>query len=292
MAQDNFPGFEPFRIATSGATIHGVKGGSGPALLLLHGWPQTHLLWRKLAPLFARDFSVVATDLRGYGESSKPADGDNHAGHSKRETARDQVEVMQALGHQRFAVVGHDRGGRVAHRMALDHGERIERIAVLDIVPTLRLFTDMKQAFATAYFHWFFMLAPAPVPETLLANSAEFFVRGLFLGLPADAVAEPIFAEYLRSFRDPATMHAMCEDYRAAASIDLEHDRADLAQKVDCPLLALWGERGAMHPLYDVTATWRERANDVRGKALPGGHWLPEEIPDALYAELRAFLMK
>ncbi|HET8939730.1 MAG TPA: alpha/beta hydrolase [Polyangiales bacterium] len=291
MAHDHFPGFEPFTIATSGATIHGVKGGAGPGLLLLHGWPQSHLEWRLIAPLLARDFSVVATDLRGYGESSKPPDGAGHSGYSKREMARDQVEVMQALGHTRFAVVGHDRGGRVAHRMALDHRERVERLAVIDIVPTLRLYSDMKKEFATAYFHWFLMLAPAPVPETLLSNSAEFMLRGLFGRALEHAIPEPIFAEYLRAFKDPATMHAMCEDYRAAASIDLEHDRADLANKLTCPLLTLWGEKGAMHPLYDVTATWRERATEVHGKALPGGHWLPEELPNETYAELRAWLV-
>jgi haloacetate dehalogenase len=285
-----FPGFEQFRIETSGATIHGVKGGSGPAVLLLHGWPQTLAEWHAVAPLLARDFTVIATDLRGYGASSKPADGTNHSGYSKRETARDQVEVMSQLGFERFAVVGHDRGGRVAHRMALDHAARVTRLAVLDIVPTLKVYSTVSKPLATLYFHWFLLIQPAPVPETLLGNNAEFFLRGLFGNMPAGTLPADIFAEYLRAFQDPATLHAMCEDYRAAASIDLEHDTADLATKISCPLLALWAERGAMHALYDVLATWRERAHDVRGKAMPGGHWLPEELAPDIYSELHAFL--
>lgn len=289
-ASDLFPGFEPLVVPTSGATIHGVRGGSGPALLLLHGWPQTHAEWHHIAPGLAKHFSVIALDLRGYGDSSKPADGPDHVSYSKRAMARDGVEVMQALGFERFAVVGHDRGGRVGHRMALDHAERVSRLAVLDIVPTLKLYSDVTKQFASAYFHWFFLIQPAPLPETLLGNNAEFFLRALFQRLIPSAIPEAVFAQYLRAFSDPATLHAMCEDYRAAASIDLEHDRSDLTTPVACPLLALWGERGAMHPLYDVLATWRERASDVRGKSLPGGHWLPEELPELVLAELLTFL--
>jgi haloacetate dehalogenase len=285
-----FPGFDEFRIESSGAITHGIKAGSGPAVLLLHGWPQSLLIWHKLAPLLAPHFTVIATDLRGYGDSSKPDAGRDHAGYSKRAMARDQVEVMRALGHERFAVVGHDRGGRVAHRMALDHAAAVTRVAVLDIVPTLKLYSTVNKALASAYFHWFFLIQPAPLPETLIGQSSEFFLRAILGTAPPGAIPEPIFAEYLRAFRDPHTLHAMCEDYRAAASIDLEHDRADLATPVRCPLLALWGERGAMHALYDVAATWRERASDVSGKALPGGHWLPEEVPAELFAELSPFL--
>lgn len=285
-----FPGFERLDVKTTGATIRGVRGGSGQPLLLLHGWPQTHAEWRHIAPQLAQHFTVVALDLRGYGDSSKPEAGADHAGYSKREMARDAVEVMQQLGFERFAVVGHDRGGRVAHRMALDHGERISRVAVLDIVPTLKLYRNVTKRFASAYFHWFLLIQPAPLPETLLANSAEFFLRGVLRGLTSQALPDAVFADYLRCFSDPATLHAMCEDYRASASIDLAHDEADLARKVRCPLLALWGERGAMHPLYDVLDTWRERASDVRGKALPGGHWLPEELPQDVLSELLAFL--
>jgi haloacetate dehalogenase len=288
-----FPDFSRFRIATSGATINGVIGGSGPAVLLLQGWPQTHLEWRLVAPRLAEQFTVVATDLRGYGDSSKPPDGDNHAGYSKRAMAQDQVEVMEKLGFSRFAVVGHDRGGRVAHRMALDHAERVARIAVLDIVPTLTLYTTVTRAFATIYFHWFFLIQPAPLPETLLGGNAEFFLRNYpFRNLIPNVISEAVFAEYARRFADPATLHAMCEDYRAAASIDLEHDQADVTDKIDCPLLVLWGERGAMHPLYDVAQTWRERAASVEARALPAGHWLPEECPDEVSAALRDFLSR
>ncbi len=284
----HFPGFEPFRLDTSGATINGIKGGSGPPVLLLHGWPQTLAEWHIVAPLLAKDFTVIATDLRGYGDSSKPGDGTNHSGYSKRAMARDQVEVMEQLGHKRFALVGHDRGGRVAHRLTLDHADRITRLAVLDIVPTHKVYATVTKQLATAYYHWFFLIQPAPLPETLLANNGEFFLRRLFGGVRS--MPKEIFAEYLRAFQDPATVHAMCEDYRAAASIDLEHDEADLSKKITCPLLTLWGAKGAMQQLYDVPATWRERATQVSGKGLPGGHWLPEEVPQEVYQELRTFL--
>jgi haloacetate dehalogenase len=284
----HFPGFEPIRIDTSGATINGVKGGSGPPILLLHGWPQTLAEWHIVAPQLAKDFTIVATDLRGYGDSSKPADGTNHAGYSKREMARDQVEVMERLGFTKFALVGHDRGGRVAHRLTLDHPDRVTKLAVLDIVPTHKIYSTVTKQLATAYYHWFFLIQPAPLPETLLANNGEFFLKRLFGGVRS--MPPEVFNEYLRAFKDPATLHAMCEDYRAAASIDLEHDEADMAKKIECPLLALWGAKGAMQQLYDVLATWRERASTVSGKALPGGHWLPEEVPQEVYRELKAFL--
>jgi len=285
---EHFPGFESFRIETSGATINGVKGGKGPPLLLLHGWPQTLAEWHIVAPLLAKDFTVIATDLRGYGDSSKPAEGTNHSGYSKREMARDQVEVMEKLGHKKFLLVGHDRGGRVAHRLTLDHAERVQKLAVLDIVPTHKVYSTVTKQLATAYYHWFFLIQPAPLPETLLNNNGEFFLRRLFGGVRDMPPA--IFAEYLRAFKNPATVHAMCEDYRAAASIDLEHDEADLTKKIACPVLTLWGAKGAMQSLYDVPATWRERATNVSGKSLPGGHWLPEEVPQELYRELLAFL--
>jgi haloacetate dehalogenase len=286
-----FPGFESIRVPTSQALINGVMGGSGPPLLLLHGWPQTHVEWHTVAGALAKCFTVVATDLRGYGDSSKPADGNNHEGYSKRATANDQVELMQELGYERFAVVGHDRGGRVAHRMALDHPERVAKLAVLDIVPTYKLFTNVTKEFATAYFHWFFLIQPAPLPETLLAGSAEAFLRGwAFRDLVPGVISEDAFSEYLRCFRDPATLHSMCEDYRAGASIDLEHDKADLDRKIDCPLLALWAGKGAMQRLYDVSDTWKERAANVAGKALPGSHWLPEQLPNEVLGELLPFL--
>ncbi len=291
----NFPGFREQRIDVSidvpGVTIYAAIGGSGPPLLLLHGWPQSLLEWHHIAPLLARDFTVVATDLRGYGESSKPAAGENHSTYSKRAMAADQVAVMRQLGFEQFSVVGHDRGGRVAHRMALDHAERLTRLAIIDIVPTLKVYETVNKQLATAYFHWFFLIQPAPLPETLLAGNAEFFLGTFFRGLSAQALPKEIFSQYVRYFNDPDTLHAMCEDYRAAASIDLEHDKADLQTKIACPLLVLWGERGAMHRLYDVLGTWRERASNVRGKSLPGGHWLPEELPAAVYEELKSFLL-
>jgi haloacetate dehalogenase len=286
-----FPGFKPFRSATSGAEINGVVGGSGPPVLLLQGWPQTHLEWRHVAPILAQRFTVVATDLRGYGDSSKPAGGENHAGYSKRAMAQDQVEVMRQLGFERFAVVGHDRGGRVACRMALDHAQTVTRLALLDIVPTRTVYTQVSKNLATWYFHWFFLIQPEPLPEMLLGGQAEPFLRNFaFRGLIPTAIEEPVFAEYLRCFANPQTLHAMCEDYRAGASIDLQHDEADLGTQLACPTLVLWGVHGAMHRLFDVLETWRPRAPGAQGKALPAGHWLPEECPQELSAALAEFL--
>jgi haloacetate dehalogenase len=285
-----FDGFKSAQVQTSGATINVVSGGKGPPLLLLHGFPQTHVEWHKIAPALAKEFTVVAPDLRGYGDSSKPADGDNHIGYSKRAMAQDQVEVMSHLGFGKFAVVGHDRGGRVAHRMALDHAEKITRIAVIDIVPTHKLYHNVTREFAIAYYHWFFLIQPAPLPETLIGNSLDYFINRAFAPLMPKAVTPEAFAEYLRAFKNPANLHAACEDYRAGASIDLEHDDADLTRKVECPVLALWAERGPMNRQFDVLTTWRERATQVTGKSLPGGHFLPEELPDQVLAELQAFL--
>ena len=287
-----FPGFRAIRVNATGITINGVMGGSGPPVLLMHGWPQTHVEWHRVAPMLAQHFTVVATDLRGYGDSTKPADGTNHDGYSKRAMARDQVEVMRQLGFERFAAVGHDRGGRVGHRMALDYPNTVTKLAVLDIVPTYKLYSTVSKDLATFYYHWFFLIQPAPLPETLLGSNAEFFLRTwAFRGSVPSVITDEAFAEYLRWFRDPTTLHAMCEDYRAAATIDLEHDKGDLESKIQCPLLTLWGGRGVMQRLYDVVATWKERAADVRGKALPGGHWLPEQLSGEVYAELKAFLL-
>ena len=287
---DFFPGFKKLKTKTSGATINFVTAGSGPGLLLLHGYPQSHIEWRKIAPQLTQKFTVVASDLRGYGDSSKPADGENHFGYSKRAMAQDQVEVMASLGFQKFSVVGHDRGGRVAHRMAVDHPDRVTKVAVLDIVPTYKLFHNVSKEWATSSFHWFFLIQKAPFPETVIGNSAEFWLKSRFDRLPPDALNKEAVAEYLRCFRDPAMIHATCEDYRAGASIDLEHDAADLDHKVSCPLLALWGEHGDMHRLYNVLDTWKERASNVNGKPVPSGHFIAEEIPDILLAELNKFL--
>jgi haloacetate dehalogenase len=276
-----FPGFKPITIQTSGATINGVMAGQGPPLLLLHGAPQSHISWRLAAPDLAKDYTVVVTDLRGYGDSSKPADGENHANYSKRAMALDQVEVMQHLGFQRFAVIGHDRGGRVGHRMALDHPDRVTRLAVLDIVPTYYLYTHVNLQFVQAYFHWFNYLRAAPAPENQLKEDIE---------RQAARMTSDVEQEYLRVRRDPATIHAMCEDYRAAASIDLDHDKADLEKKIQCPLLALWGAKAPMGRLYDVLTVWKERAVNVTGRSLPTGHNLQEDAPALVVAELQAFL--
>ena len=285
-----FEGFERVTIETTGAAINVVKGGKGSPVLLLHGYPQTHVMWHKIAPRLAQDFGVVAPDLRGYGDSSKPPDGENHLGYSKRATAHDQVEVMERLGFTHFAVVGHDRGARVAHRLTRDHPDRVTKLAVLDILPTHTVYQQVNKALATAYYHWFFLIQPAPFPETLIGNNAEFYLNAMLGRFKPQAITAEAFAEYLRCFRDPATIHATCEDYRAAATIDLSHDEADLDHKIAGPVLALWGEKGFLHKRYDVLAIWRERAVDVRGKAVPCGHFLPEEAPEETLAELRTFL--
>lgn len=288
-----FDGFAVKDIETSGASIHLRVGGSGPPLLLLHGYPQTHVMWHRVAGQLARDFTVVVPDLRGYGDSSKPPGDDQHIAYSKREMARDQVLVMAALGFERFFLAGHDRGGRVAHRLALDHADSVKRLAVLDIVPTHKLYTNVTKAFATAYYHWFFLIQPYDIPERLIGADPDYYLRKkleLWSGGDASAVfSADAIAEYLRCFSDPAAIHASCEDYRAAATIDLVHDEGDLDVKLVCPVLALWGEKGFMHKQYDVLDTWRERAVNVRGAPLPSGHFLAEEAPDETFAALHEF---
>jgi haloacetate dehalogenase len=286
-----FEGFTTSDIDAGGTTIHTVHGGSGPPLLLLHGYPQTHVIWHKMARTLAERFTVVATDLRGYGDSGKPPSDADHSAYSKRTTARDQVEVMAALGFETFLVAGHDRGGRVAHRMALDHPQRVTKLAVLDIVPTHKIFSTVTKEIATGYYHWFFLIQGGGLPETLIGHDPEYYLRTKVKqwGGGMEAFTEEALNEYVRCFSDPACIHASCEDYRAAASIDLKHDEADMDHKVRCPLLALWGEKGLMERHYDVLATWRERAADVRGRKLRCGHYLPEEAPEDTLAELIGF---
>jgi haloacetate dehalogenase len=285
------PGFESRRISTSGAEIHLVVGGHGPPLLLLHGYPQMHAMWHKIAPRLAEHFTVVCADLRGYGDSSKPASAPDHAPYSKRAMALDQVEVMTALGFDRFALVGHDRGGRVAHRLARDYPDRVERLAVLDISPTAAMYAKTDMAFATAYYHWFFLIQPYDLPERLIGTDPDYYLRKKLggWGSALEHFDPRALAEYERCFRDPATIHASCEDYRAAATIDLEHDAEDSARKLECPVLVLWGAKGVVHRLFDPLSDWRAVANDVRGKTLPCGHYLAEEAPDAMCAELAGF---
>lgn len=286
-----FEGFRQTDIKVGGATIRARIGGAGPPLLLLHGYPQTHAMWHKIAPRLAEDFTVVATDLRGYGDSFKPPSDPRHATYSKRATAQDQVEVMAKLGFGEFFVTGHDRGARVAHRMALDHAGRIKKVAVLDIAPTRKMFETVTKQVATGYYHWFFLIQPFDLPERLIGSDPEYYLNRKIGQWSAGTTGftKEALAEYVRCFSDPATIHASCEDYRAAATIDLEHDEADIGTKVACPLLALWGGKGFVERHYDVLAVWRECAADVRGRALPCGHFLAEEAPDATYDEISRF---
>ena len=276
-----FPGFQSKRVKTSGAEINLVHAGSGPPLLLMHGAPQSHVSMRLIAPELAKDYTVIVTDLRGYGDSSTPPDGENHANYSKRAMALDQVEVMKSFGFDRFAVVGHDRGGRVGHRMALDHPDKVTKLAVFDIVPTHYLYTHVTIQFVQAYFHWFNYLRAAPGPENDL--KAQYDAQ------KARATGD-VQIEYLRTSSDPANIHAMCEDYRAGASIDLQHDEADLSKKIQCPLLTLWGLKGPMGRIFDVLAIWKTKGVNVSGKGLGGGHNLQEDVPEEVLAELRPFL--
>jgi haloacetate dehalogenase len=286
-----FPGFRSERIRTAGAEIACVIGGSGPPLLTLHGYPQTHAMWHRIAPSLARRFTVVCADLRGYGDSSKPEGGERHVNYSKRAMAADQVEVMRALGFPRFRLAGHDRGARVAHRLCLDHPQAVERVALLDISPTRIMYGKTDQAFATAYYHWFFLIQPFDLPERLIGADPTYYLRRK-IGSWAGGLSyfDPrALAEYERCFSDPATIHASCEDYRAAAAIDLEHDAADASARVTCPLLVLWGERGVVNRLFDPLRDWGSVATDVRGRALPCAHFLAEEAPDETLGELLAF---
>ncbi|HET6690537.1 MAG TPA: alpha/beta hydrolase [Miltoncostaeaceae bacterium] len=287
-----FPsGFDDARIDAGDVTIAAWVGGAGPPLLLLHGYPQTRACWHLVAPVLAERFTVVCADLRGYGDSGKPPGGGDHAAYAKRTMAADMVAAMRALGFTRFGVAGHDRGGRVTRRMALDHPDAVSRAAVLDIVPTLTLFDRTDQAFATAYYHWFFLIQPDGLPETLIGRDPEWFLRETVRRWSGRArpVAEAALAEYARCFADPAAVHGSCEDYRAAAGIDLVHDRADAGAPMGCPLLVLWGAHGAMDRLYDVLGTWLDSASDVRGRSLPCGHFLPEEAPEETARALAAF---
>ena len=265
--------------------------GDGPPLLLLHGYPQTGYIWHKIAPQLARDFTVIIADLRGYGDSDKPPTSADHAVYSKRAMATDMISVMAALGHQRFFVAGHDRGGRVAHRLARDYPEAVEKLAVLDIAPTITMYDTTDMQFATSYYHWFFLIQPAPFPETLIGHDPKFFLESKMRhwGKDRSAITDEAFNDYLRCFSNPDTIHASCEDYRASASIDLVHDAADADRKLTMPLLALWGEDGMVGNKYDMLAAWRDVAENVSGIAVPGGHYLPEEAPDETYRALLNF---
>ena len=289
-----FEGFTRKRIEATGASINLRIGGAGPPLLLLHGNPLTHVMWHKIAPRLAGEFTVVATDLRGYGDSSKPPGGEQSIGYSFRSMAVDQVEVMKALGFDRFLVAGHDRGGRVAHRMALDSPECVEKVAFLDIVPTHHMLNNIKRQWAVDSYHWFFMAQPYDYPEKMIeAYGFERYIRKKLdkKGVGMSAFTPEALAEYIRCC-NAENIHAVCEDYRAAVGIDLVHDEADLATKIAMPMLVLWGEKSHVNRSYKPIEAWKERAADVRGKMLPCGHYPAEQVPDETYEELRRFFGK
>jgi len=281
-------GMEQRTVRANGIRINAWMGGNGPPVVLLHGYPQTGQMWRKIAPELLDQFSVVCPDLRGYGDSDKPA-----AGYDKRTMARDIHLVMEGLGHKSYAVVGHDRGARVAHRLAIDHADAVTKLCMLDIVATHTLFKETGKELAAAYWHWFFFQTP-DLPELMLNAVPEPFLRHMFRALTfrAGAIEEPMLKEYLRAFTLPGTIRAGLEDYRAAATLDCEDDERDLTKKLRCPTLVLWGEFGKMHSLFDVLAKWKEKGERVEGHPIACGHFIPEEAPEELLADLRPFLSR
>lgn len=291
--------FENFKSETinvgDGVSIFAQVAGSGPPLLLLHGYPQTHVCWHKIAPELAERFTVVATDLRGYGKSSKPPAVPDHSTYSKRAMASDQVKAMAHLGFKRFHIVGHDRGGRVAHRLVLDHPDCVDRLAVLDIAPTAAMYAATDRVFAEAYYHWFFLIQPADLPERLIGAEPEFYLRRTLASWSKQegAFSEEAMSAYLSAFASPGAIAAACEDYRAAATIDLQHDEADAhaGRRISQPMLALWGSRGVVGQKFDVPKLWRERSDaSVKAVPLDCGHFLPEEQPRETLAALVQFL--
>ena len=293
--QELFPGFDKTSVATEeNVQISYIVGGSGPPLLLLHGHPQTHTIWHRVAPILAEQFTVIAPDLRGYGDSSKPAGDADHANYAKRVMARDMLLVMRSLGFDRFDVLAHDRGARVAARLAADHPDVVQRLVMLDIAPTLAMYEQTTEAFARAYWHWFFLIQPAPLPERLIEADPSAYVTDLMGGRSSGlAPFDPrALAEYQRCLGLPGAAHSLCEDYRASATIDLVHDRADreAGRKLAMPVLVLWGEKGVVQRCFLPLDEWRRVADDVRGRSLPCGHYVPEEAPEELIAEVREFL--
>ena len=288
-----FPNFTSHTFFREGVPIHFRRGGQGFPLLLLHGYPQTHVMWHKIAPQLAQNYTVIASDLRGYGDSGKPQTDELHLPYSKREMAKDQVMLMKSLGFDSFFLAGHDRGGRVAHRLALDHPTAIRKLVVMDIAPTHAMYTTTDLEFATAYYHWFFLIQSFDLPERLIGNDPDYFLTQKFgqWGRDRSAFTKEAMDEYRRCFTSEC-IHASCEDYRASASIDLIHDEEDLARgdKIACPILCLWGEKGFVGNKYDVAKEWQTWANEVRGYGLPCGHYLPEEAPEhTLHALLEFF---
>ena len=277
-----FEGFARKRVDCGGATINCVVAGNGPPVLLLHGFPQNLAEWARVAPLLAEKFTVVCADLRGYGDSSKPKCATDRSNYSFRAMAADQVALMQALGFARFHVVGHDRGGRTGHRMALDRPDIVLSLSALDIVPTYAMYMDTNRFVAAAYWHWYFLPLPEPFPERLIGHDADYFYQACLAGLGATKLADfdpELLADYRRCWNDPAMIHGSCSDYRAAATIDLEHDQADIDKKVQCPTLAFWGSAGLMHKYFDIAAEWKKRCANVRAASLPGGHFFVDQFP-------------
>ncbi|NYE24297.1 alpha/beta fold hydrolase [Pigmentiphaga litoralis] len=280
-------------VAVNGVDIAYRQAGTGPVLLLLHGHPQTHVMWHKLWPSLTQRFTCIAADLRGYGDSEKPQGGDDHHGYSKRVMAQDLASLMTHLGHERFQVLAHDRGARVAHRLALDHAARVDRMMLLDIAPTLDMYDQTTRGFAQAYFHWFFLIQPAPLPDRMVEADPVFYIRSVMGGRHAGLApfTDQAMAEYERCVRKTGWAYAICEDYRASASIDLDHDRDGRAsgEKVQCPLRVLWGAKGVVARHFDVLKLWQAVANDVDGHPVECGHYLAEEAPDLLLPDVLAF---
>ena len=285
-----FAGFAEHYVDVCGGQIFCRVAGQGPAILMLHGYPQTSAMWHAVAPRLARDHTVICADLRGYGRSHKPDTDARHASYSKRATANDMVGLMSSFGHERFMIAAHDRGARVAHRLAADHPDRVTALAFLDIAPTREMYRDGDSAFAHAYWHWYWLTQDHPFPETLIRSDSDFYwFKKCGSGSAGLApFVRPALEEYLECFRDPAVIHASCEDYRAAITIDREHDDADTT-RLKMPLLALWGRNGAIERHFDCLRLWRERAEDVRGWSVEGGHYLAEEKPEEIAAALRGF---
>jgi len=289
-----FDDFKDASATVDGVRIKAIQGGNGPALLLLHGHPQTHAIWHKVVPELTKHFTVVAADLRGYGDSGKPEGLPDHSNYSKRRMAQDQVDLMRKLGYESFAVLAHDRGGRVAARMALDHPAVVRKLITLDVAPTLAMYEQTSFEFARAYWHWFFLVRPAPFPETLIRADADLYLKQTIGARSAGLkpFTPEAYAEYLRCLQQPGTAHGICEDYRASVTIDLEHDRESLAkgQKITCDFLALWGAEGVIEKCFDPVAEWKHLSDNVSGHSLPCGHYIPEEAPELLLERVLPFL--
>ena len=288
-----FKNFKQDIIEVNGVNINYKIGGKGEPLLLLHGYPQSHVLWRKIAPLFAENYTVICSDLRGYGDSDKPQSDKKHLTYSKKTMGLDQNELMKKLGFKEYFLVGHDRGGRVAHRMAIDFKENIKKISVLDIVPTSHVFKNTNAILAKRYYHWFFLIQSYPLPETMIGNDPEYFIRSKLQmwGANNEYLTEEIIQEYLRCFTTE-TIQASCEDYRAGASIDLVHHEEDFDKKISCPLQVLWGSKATIEELYDPIKVWKEWALNVEGQSIDCGHFLPEESPVETYNAIINFFKK